>query len=518
MKSWTLMLAMLGALVLVGPAAAGEVADEVEPTAAAQTEAAEVRAGAEGEVAPTAEAPPGESVPEAAPAAEDAETAVNAETVENMMVDALAEIPAATDAGDAPWAIDTGLAEAAATPDALDDTMAPAAPAEAAAWDDSADSVDPADSADRQPTEAMQPPASGEPRVESGVAAMDPDGHQGRIHIVAEGDTLWDIAAAYLRTPWVWPSIWQDNQEIENPHRIYPGDHVWISDTSMRKVSPREAAEMIAAQAQVAEHVASKELDEPLPVLEGLASMEQPSPAPLPTFVASETLSIPGVDTWSFVNEDQLEAATSIVASRSPRIWLLEGDQVALGLGEGETEIGARYDVFRDAVPVRDPEIGRIVGYHVTMLGWLEVTDVHGDSATAIIRESPIEMHRGDRLLDRVEVPVEFALIAGPPDLEGNIIFAPMSRTQMTQLDYVYINRGAVHGVEVGARVEVFDSGSIVPDHVRGTRVRTPDHRVADLVIVTTQPTTAVGFIVHSERELNIGDTVRSRSDRVAMR
>ena len=59
-----------------------------------------------------------------------------------------------------------------------------------------------------------------------GAIGYDSEGRQGRIHIVVRGDTLWDISNAYLGTPWVWPSIWNDNGEIENPHRIYPGDGV----------------------------------------------------------------------------------------------------------------------------------------------------------------------------------------------------------------------------------------------------------------------------------------------------
>lgn len=49
-----------------------------------------------------------------------------------------------------------------------------------------------------------------------------PPGEQ--VHIIARGDTLWDLAAKYYGNPYLWPQMWERNQYILDAHWIYPGD------------------------------------------------------------------------------------------------------------------------------------------------------------------------------------------------------------------------------------------------------------------------------------------------------
>ena len=56
------------------------------------------------------------------------------------------------------------------------------------------------------------------------VAQVAQDTLASRTHVVRRGDTLWDLARAYLDNPFMWRLIYDANRDVvENPHWIYPG-------------------------------------------------------------------------------------------------------------------------------------------------------------------------------------------------------------------------------------------------------------------------------------------------------
>jgi hypothetical protein len=366
-----------------------------------------------------------------------------------------------------------------------------------------------------------------------GPRGIDEQGRMGRLHTVSTGDTLWDLAAAYLGTAWVWPSVWIDNDKIDNPHLIMPGDRIWITANEMRIVTDAEADSFLGSTLLSSEvedgAIDEMQLADPVQPLAGLdVAEDDPStlesfPVVVPgqepeTMVSGRQIIVSQRDAMGFVSAEDLAGASSIVDSPVERTFLAAGDSVVLGMGEGDVEIGDRFTIFKTVEEIRDVETNRVLGHHVDILGWIEVNELTGDTSIGEIRQSYELIQRGVRVMRRPVLERIVTARTTPDAIEGKVVFMPSGRAVMAGGGYVYLNRGEFHGVEIGSELEVFDAGGIVNDRPRRVDVRTPDHPVAKLVVVSVMPETSVAFVLSSSRELEVGDDVRPRLSRLAQR
>src|SRR5215469_5650273 len=88
------------------------------------------------------------------------------------------------------------------------------------------------------------------------AAAVNPTAPKS--YVVKRGDTLWAIAATFLKDPWLWPEVWVINPQIPNPHLIYPGDtlalaygangrpEVYVEKVGLLRLDPRLRSEPLA--------------------------------------------------------------------------------------------------------------------------------------------------------------------------------------------------------------------------------------------------------------------------------
>lgn len=349
-----------------------------------------------------------------------------------------------------------------------------------------------------------------------GPLGIDDQGIRGRIHTVSTGETLWDISDAYLGTPWVWPSVWSENTEIENPHVIEPGDQLWITSNLMRRVSPTEAGELMSSAAtpepeeEVAETVvaafAEPPEEGPLEMLSEEPELEAlPSLDPMASLETGQMLTIPREQAANLVTNDVIDAASSIIDSPTMRVMLTQGDEVYIGLGDGEVAPGDEFAIYRDVRQIRDPRTRALLGHHIEQLGWLRVRSVEGESATATIEEATDEMKRGDSIVPREELEQEVVVRRAEPGTEGMIALTPGHRHLAGSMDSVYLNLGSIHGIELGTRLKVY-SGT-------GDELSVPGAVIAEMVVIRVEPEVSVAFVTQTQKELEVGELVYGPMD-----
>jgi nucleoid-associated protein YgaU len=201
--------------------------------------------------------------------------------------------------------------------------------------------------------------------AQAGVALSELAPNAPDSYTVKRGDTLWAISTLFLKSPWRWPELWGMNlQEIRNPHRIFPGQVLYLDksdgsarlstrppgarsdDTSTVRVSPRTRFESLG--------------DTSIPPI-SLQAVE--------AFLAEPMI----------VDEATFARAPRIVATQETRVLLSRGDRAyARGLyssgvpGEALTEgpgLSRDLRVFRNAVPLKDPSTGEILGFEAQYVG-----------------------------------------------------------------------------------------------------------------------------------------------------
>lgn len=332
--------------------------------------------------------------------------------------------------------------------------------------------------------EAAAPPAApAGHQVEMGPSVRDANGAEGRIHTVVKGDTLWDISGAYLGEPWLWPSLWHANQaEVKDPHWIYPGQKLFISGSEIRPIGDDEAARMAA----------------------GSGGPLAPSGV-LPMTFAS-------IEFTGFVATERLDDRARVIAGMPDRMLNATGDSVTIGLGQGKVQVGDQLTFFRITGDATAPGSRRPLGKMVDVLGWGTVTDVGPDYAGVRIDRAVSEIMVRDGVYPRSLVNTQVHLTPGPRGIDGDIIGLPSSRTVMGQHDAVYLDLGSANGIAVGNAFELYRPRWGTNSH----RFPGADGRpIEDLVIgrvivVETQPGSAVGIVTASTYDINKGDRFRS--------
>ena len=306
-------------------------------------------------------------------------------------------------------------------------------------------------------------------------------------YVVQVGDTLWDIAATFLKDPWYWPEIWYVNPQVENPHLIYPGDVLALIyvDGVQRVTNQVGSSFRLSPQARAT------------PLTEAITSVSYES---VSAFLSRGVV----------IEKSEVGSLPYLVATKGDHLIAAAGNTVYVR-GTG-AQPGERFNIVHIGDKLIDPENNRFIGYQGIEIGEGTIRR-SGDPATMALTSSKREAIQGDRLIPTsVEIPLNFFPKAPSSNIDGQIIDVVGGVTQIGQYQVIIINRGSNDGLSVGDVLSVWQRGPTVHDRVEGGSVRLPDEQAGIAMIFKVYDQIGYGLVMEATQALHTKDFVRNPS------
>ncbi|BEU01390.1 peptidoglycan-binding protein [Agarivorans sp. OAG1] len=313
------------------------------------------------------------------------------------------------------------------------------------------------------------------------------------VYVVKKGDTLWDISALYLHSPWLWPRLWQYNPQVENPHLIYPGDRLSLvyEDGEPRLVRKRIV--------KVTPKTRIEEKASPIPTVP-LASIS--------AFLSHDHIA----------DEDMLKGAPYVLGDNDAQ------SRIAIGramYARGETKPGQYYGIYRVADKYYDPETKEELGQVLNFIGVGVSERQHEDNITQFkVTQVLKEIRQGDIMLelpDQDRLPAYFIPNNKQLESSGYILSAATDTSVMSRYDVVVINKGTRDNVAPGDMFAVAQPGKVMIDKVRrksyeetanhfdrafnsdDERVSLPNEKVGELMVFKSYEKLSYAIITDSK-------------------
>jgi LysM repeat protein len=304
-------------------------------------------------------------------------------------------------------------------------------------------------------------------------------------YVVQAGDTLWDIAATFLRDPWYWPEIWYINPQVENPHLIYPGDVLALVyiDGAPRVTVAQAGSYRLSPEARVT------------PLTEAITSVSYES---ISAFLSRGVV----------IERNEVDTLPYLVATKGDHLIASAGNTIYIRGTSAQP--GERFNIVKIGDELVDPETNDLIGYQGIEIGEGTIR-ASGDPATMALTSSKQEATQGDRLIPTsVEIPLNFFPKAPSSNINGQIMAVVGGVTQIGQYHVVVLNRGSNHGLGVGDVLTVWQRGPTVRDRVQGGSVRLPDSPAGTIMMFKVYDRIGYGLVMEATQAIHTLDYVRN--------
>jgi LysM repeat protein len=294
--------------------------------------------------------------------------------------------------------------------------------------------------------------------VETGAGPAVVEHETGFYYTVQKGDTLWDLSQKFSDSAWQWTELWRENEQIVNPHRIYPGERL--------RLYRREGAHKYGGTDKSAETKATTE------------------PGAIEFYFSA-------IDHVGFIRKEPVKPHGTIYKVREPKVMIYEEDIVYIRpAGNASLAPGERYTIFRTLKPIRNIDNNAYIGIQHYLTGVVEI------------------FHQDEQFSNR-RVP-RIRLQQSQEGIQGRVIEGEEHQTMMGDTVVAFIDKGQQDGIKPGQFYSLYYQDEHRVTTASGEEVLYTPVDFGELFVIHTEKTTATVLITRTEKEVNAGSTIRT--------
>lgn len=310
-------------------------------------------------------------------------------------------------------------------------------------------------------------------------------------YVVKKGDTLWGIAQRFLIEPWQWPEVWIVNDQVQNPHLIYPGDVLTLIWRNGRpqvefagdRLSPRiRESDLASAIPTIPIEAIRDFLRSPR-----LVTMEQIKQAPyLLDFVDLHILGSTG--NGAYVRKLKRSHGSPLEAVRV-----------------GDTYV--------------DPDTDEVLGYEAIPVAQVAVLEF-AEPGTVMLTSSYREARAGDYLIKPLAGSFQSNFYPHAPaqPFTGRIISVFDGLSQIGQYQVVVLSKGARDGLEAGHVLDILQAGRTARDPHGHANIALPETYAGQVMVFKTEQRVSYALVMSAIREVHLRDKVTNPGTRLALK
>jgi hypothetical protein len=309
----------------------------------------------------------------------------------------------------------------------------------------------------------------------------------GLYYTIQKGDTLWDLSQQFNDTPWMWPELWKENDQIPNPHWIYPGERIRLYHKS--------------------------DLDRMRMYKKMAAKPKTPAATPVTVEEPDAYFRFSAMDQVGFIRKGSFENSGVIFRIQEDRRMVSEGDTVYIKPPknlEQQYVLGSKYTVYRALRPVDVKDAAETIGIQYYLLGVVEIIQNHPQYSLARIIRSFRDIKVRDQLMPYQPRDIDLNLMPGVEGLESTVIASEEHTNIMGDNTIAFIDKGARDHVYPGQQYMLYNQERVPLEPGSKEKITLAPEYIGTLMVLHAEETTATVLITSARRHVVPGQKLHA--------